>query len=154
MSDALTVDDGRCFVCGPYNADGLHLRFEPAGEGAVRASITLPPRFQGWRGTAHGGVVMMLLDEAMAYACGAIGERGMTAAMQLRFRAAVPLGEPLVVSGSVKWKRRHVIALDASVALTDGTLLATAEGSFVSRGPLAKERLGIPDARFAGGAAQ
>jgi acyl-coenzyme A thioesterase PaaI-like protein len=92
---------------------------------------------------------MMLLDEAMAHACGQIGERGMTAAMQLRFRAPVPLGEPLVITGTVKWKRRAVIALDATVAHADGTLLAGAEGSFVSRGPLAKERLGAPDAGVA-----
>jgi uncharacterized protein (TIGR00369 family) len=149
VTQAAPIDDGRCFVCGPYNADGLHLRFERAGEGAVSARITVPPRFQGWRGTAHGGVVMMLLDEAMAYACGELGLRAMTAAMQLRFRAPVPLGEPLVVSGNVKWQRRHVIGLESAVALADGTVLATAEGSFVSKGPLAKERLGVPDQSFA-----
>ncbi|HEY0382185.1 MAG TPA: PaaI family thioesterase [Candidatus Elarobacter sp.] len=145
MTAAVPVDDGRCFACGPHSADGLHLRFEPAGEDAVRARITLPPRFQGWRGTAHGGIVMMLLDEAMAHACGRIGERGMTASMQLRFRAAVPLGEPLVITGTVKWRRRAVIALDATVADANGTVLASGEGSFVSAGPLGKERLGAPD---------
>ena len=41
----------------------------------------------------------------------------MTAAMELRFRAPVPLGEPLVVTGSVRWKRRKVIALAAEIAL-------------------------------------
>ncbi len=140
------VDDGRCFACGPYSADGLHLNFVPAGESAVRAEITLPPRFQGWRGTAHGGIVMMLLDEAMAHACGRIGERGMTASMELRFRAAVPLGEPLIVTGVVKWRRRAVIALEATVADERGAVLAGADGSFVSAGPLGKERLGAPDA--------
>ena len=146
MSGALPIDDGRCFACGPFSPDGLHLRFAPAGADAVRAQITLPPRFQGWRGLAHGGVVMMLLDEAMAHACGLVGERGMTAAMQLRFRAPVPLGEPLVVTGEVKWKRRKVIALEATVALAaDGTVLASGEGSFVSAGPLGEARLGSPD---------
>lgn len=147
MSEAVPVDDGRCFACGPYNADGLHLRFEQTGEGRVRAHVTLPPRFQGWRGAAHGGVVAMLLDEAMAYACGALGERGMTAAMQMRFRAPVPLGDPLTITGAVKWKRRNVIALDAAVLAADGTVLASAEGSFVSKGPLGKASLGVPDAR-------
>lgn len=146
MSEALPVDDGRCFACGPYNADGLHLRFEPTGDDGVSARITLPPRFQGWRGTAHGGVVAMLLDEAMAYACGAAGERGMTAAMQMRFRAPVPLGEPLTVTGAVRWKRRNVLAVESAVRDARGTVLASAEGSFVSRGPLGKERLGVPDA--------
>ena len=147
MNVVLPVDDGRCFACGPYSADGLHLRFLPVAEGTVRAEITLPPRFQGWRGTAHGGIVMMLLDEAMAYACGSVGERGMTASMQLRFRAPVPLGESIAITGTVKWQRRNVIALEGAVMLADGTVLATAEGSFVSRGPLGKERLGEPDAR-------
>ncbi|HEV3087447.1 MAG TPA: PaaI family thioesterase [Candidatus Elarobacter sp.] len=149
MSEAAPIDDGRCFVCGPYNAEGMHLRFERAGEGAVRATIVLPPRFQGWRGTAHGGVVMMLLDEAMAYACGELGLRGMTAKMDLRFREPVPLGVQIVITGKVKWHRRHVIALESAISLAGGTVLATAEGSFVSKGPLAKERLGIPDRSIA-----
>jgi acyl-coenzyme A thioesterase PaaI-like protein len=124
----------------------MHLRFVPDGEDGARAEITLPPRFQGWRGTAHGGIVMMLLDEAMAHACGVAGERGMTASMQLRFRAPVQLGQPLVITGKVKWRRRGVLGLEATVAHADGTVLATAEGSFVSRGPLAvAEVLGAPD---------
>jgi hypothetical protein len=65
--------------------------------------------------------------------------------MQLRYRAPGPLGVPLVVTGEVKWKRRHVIALDAAIADAGGTVLAGAEGSFISQGPLGKERLGIPD---------
>jgi len=140
------IDDGRCFACGPYSADGMHLRFEPDGERGVRAEITLPQRFQGWQGIAHGGIVMTLLDEAMAHACGAIGERAVTASTEVRFRGAVLLGRPLVVRGKVLWKRRQVIGVKASVAFADGTLLASAEGSFVSRGPLGKERYGIPDA--------
>jgi uncharacterized protein (TIGR00369 family) len=149
VSAELPVDDGRCFACGPHSADGLHLRFEPSAEDAVSARITLPPRFQGWRETAHGGIVMMLLDEAMAHACRLIGERGVTASMQIRFRGPVPLGVPLLVTGSVKWQKRQVIALEATVAHGDGTLLATAEGSFVSRGPLGKEPFGAPDLTFA-----
>lgn len=145
MNDPLPIDDGRCFACGPFNAEGMHLHFRPEGEGVVRADVVLPPRFQGWRGVAHGGIVMTLLDEAMAHACGTIGLRSVTASMQLRFREPVPLGVPLVVRGSVRWRRRTVIALDARVELADGTLLASGEGSFVSRGPLGKERYGIPD---------
>lgn len=145
MNDPLPIDDGRCFACGPFNAEGMHLHFRPEGEGVVRADVVLPPRFQGWRGVAHGGIVMTLLDEAMAHACGTIGLRSVTASMQLRFREPVPLGVPLVVRGSVRWRRRTVIALDARVELADGTLLASGEGSFVSRGALGKERYGIPD---------
>lgn len=145
MSETVPVDDGRCFACGPFNAEGMHLHFVPAGEDMVRAEITLPPRFQGWREVAHGGIVMTLLDEAMAHACGRVGERGMTASMEVRFRGPVPLGKPLVVIGTVKWQRRKVLALQATVGLADGTILASGEGSFVSAGPLGAARLGSPD---------
>src|SRR5277367_531369 len=51
------VDDGRCFACGPHNADGLHLHFEPDGDDGARSAVTLPPRMQGYREVAHGGIV-------------------------------------------------------------------------------------------------
>jgi acyl-coenzyme A thioesterase PaaI-like protein len=131
----LPVDDGRCFACGPHNADGLHLVFEPDGDAGARTRVTLPPRLQGYRDIAQGGVVMMLLDEVMAHACRFAGERAMTASMQTRFRRAVPLGRELDLRAHVTQRRRNVLFLTASIAL-DGTVLATGEGTFVSTGSL------------------
>jgi len=136
MTDSLPVDDGNCFACGPNNPDGLHLHFSRAADGSVAAEVTLASRFQGWQGIAHGGIVMMLLDEAMAHASGQAGERGMTAAISVRFRQPVPLGVPLALSGSVKWKRGRVLGLEGSVSGPDGAVLATSEGQFVSAGAM------------------
>ena len=97
--------------------------------------MTLPPRVQGWRGVAHGGVAMMLLDEVMAYACIFNGTLAVTASCEARFRKPVPLGQPLVLRGRIKERRRKLIYLEATLALEDGTLLATADGTFVSQGP-------------------
>ena len=130
------VDDGRCFACGPENANGLHLRFEPSGEDGVRAQTTLRPEFQGWQGIAHGGIALCLLDEAMAHAAGAAGYRGVTASMNARFRKPVPLGVPLGVEGRVKWMRRNVLELQARVTDASGSILAEAEGRFVSQGKI------------------
>jgi uncharacterized protein (TIGR00369 family) len=132
---SVPVDDGRCFACGPENPIGLHLRFGPDGQG-VCASVTLAPDFQGWRGIAHGGIAMSLLDEAMAHAAGHAGHRGVTASVNVRFRKPVPLGEPLAVRGRVVWRRRNVLGLEASVHDASGTLLLDGEGKFVSMGPL------------------
>lgn len=136
MNPTELIDDRRCFACGPHNADGLHLEFEPLGEDGAISRVTLPPRMQGWRDVAHGGIVMMLLDEAMAHACRFIGLRAVTAASNVRFRKAVPLGVPLVMRGRVKERRRNVIYLEATLELEEGTLLATGEGTFVSQGKL------------------
>jgi acyl-coenzyme A thioesterase PaaI-like protein len=128
-------DDGNCFACGPDNPIGMHLHFDRADEG-VRAHVELASQYQGWRGIAHGGIVMALLDEAMAHAAGFAGHRGVTATVSVRFRKPVPLEAPIEVRGRVTWQRRNVLGVEGRVLDTDGNVLARAEGSFVSRGAL------------------
>ena len=135
MSD-VPFDDGNCFACGPENPIGMHLRFAVAQAGGVRAAVTLAPHYQGWRGIAHGGIVMALLDEAMAHAAGFAGHRGVTASVNVRFRKPVPLEQPLEVRGRVTWQRRNVLGVEAEIFDRDGTLLVRGEGNFVSRGAL------------------
>lgn len=130
-------DDGNCFACGPANPIGMHVHFDRADDGqGVIARLTLAPEYQGWRGIAHGGIVMALLDEAMAHAAGFAGHRGLTANVSVRFRKPVPLERPIEVRGKVTWRRRNVLGVEASVLDTSGNVLARADGSFVSRGRL------------------
>jgi acyl-coenzyme A thioesterase PaaI-like protein len=130
-------DDGNCFACGPGNPIGMHLRFDRASDGeGVFARATLAPHYQGWRDIAHGGIVMALLDEAMAHAAGFAGHRGVTATVSVRFRKPVPLERPILVRGRITWQRRNVLGVEGKVFDESGMLLAHAEGSFVSRGRL------------------
>ncbi|MEO6836635.1 MAG: PaaI family thioesterase [Candidatus Tumulicola sp.] len=136
MSD-VPFDDGNCFACGPENPVGMHLRFDRAADDdGVLAAVTLPPQYQGWRGVAHGGIVMALLDEAMAHAAGFAGHRGVTASVNVRFRKPVPLEAPIEVRGRVAWQRRNVLGVEAEILDEAGRLLVQGRGSFVSRGPL------------------
>jgi uncharacterized protein (TIGR00369 family) len=130
-------DDGNCFACGPSNPIGMHVHFERADDSHdVMALVNLEPVYQGWRGIAHGGIVMALLDEAMAHAAGFAGHRGVTANVAVRFRKPVPLERPIVVRGRVAWQRRNVLGVEASIFDEGGGVLAHAEGKFVSRGRL------------------
>jgi uncharacterized protein (TIGR00369 family) len=113
----------------------MHLHFEADSEGVV-CRATLDARFQGWRGTVHGGIAMALIDEAMAHAAGFAGHRGVTASVNVRFRKPVPVDRPIVVRGRVAWQRRNVLGVEAQVLDEAGALLVQGEGSFVSRGPL------------------
>ena len=128
-------DDGRCFACGPESEIGLRMRFEREGDGVV-ARLRLRPEFQGWKGIAHGGIAIALLDEAMAHAAGAAGHRGVTASLDARFRKPVPLDEPLVVFGRVTAQRRNVLSLEGRVSDAAGRTLVEGTARFVSRGPL------------------
>jgi acyl-coenzyme A thioesterase PaaI-like protein len=133
---SVPVDDGNCFACGPENAIGMHLHFDADPDGGVICRTQLEPQFQGWRGIAHGGIAMSLLDEAMAHAAGAAGHRGVTASLTTRFRKPVPLGQPLVVRGIVGESRRNVLFLHATVTDAAGVVLLEGEGKFVSMGPI------------------
>jgi len=141
----LPIDDGYCVGCGQLSPIGLKMTFDTGEDKSVTSRVTIPVRFQGWQGVVHGGVVALVLDEAMAYAAGAHGYLGVTGDLKMRFRNAVPVGEALLVRGNVLWKRRMVLGIEASVVDAHGTLLASAEGSFVSRGRLQPgQKLGIP----------
>jgi uncharacterized protein (TIGR00369 family) len=137
------VDDGYCVGCGPLSEIGLKMTFARREDGSVVSTVTVPARFQGWRGVTHGGVVALVLDEAMAYAAGARGVIGVTGEMKLRFRGTVPIGAPLLVRGNVVWQRRNVLGVEASVSTEEGILLASSTGSFVQRGTVE------PGTRFA-----
>jgi acyl-coenzyme A thioesterase PaaI-like protein len=128
------VDDGNCYVCGPHNHEGMQVRFERDGASGASAKVVIDPKYQGWRGVAHGGVVMMLLDEVMAHASGVAGQRGMTASVAIRFRNPVPLGVELTLRAEVKWHRRNVLGVEGTLSGPDGLTLASAEGNFVSAG--------------------
>ncbi len=148
---ATPIDDGQCIGCGRDSVIGLKMRFEVDTDKSVSGVVTVPQPFQGWRDVVHGGVVALMLDEAMAYAAGAHGYLGVTAELKMRFRKAVPVGKALAVRGNVLWQRRDVFGIEATLCDASGALLASAEAKFVSRGKLAAgQRLGEPGARVGG----
>jgi uncharacterized protein (TIGR00369 family) len=147
---AAPVDDGRCIGCGKDAPHGLRMVFDVDADGSVESRVTVGASFQGWRDVVHGGVVALLLDEAMAYAAGAAGVIGVTADLKMRFRKPVPVGAELIVRANVLWRRRAVLGIAASVHAADGTLLASGEGGFVKRGDVPPGRLFAESRRRAG----
>ena len=140
------VDDGHCIGCGTKSNVGLKMRFDINEDRSVESRVSVDATFAGWQGVVHGGIVALLLDEAMAYAAAANGVLGVTGELKMRFRHPVTVGAPLVVRGRVLWQRRGVLGIAASVDAEDGTPLATGQGSFVKRGDVEPGTFG--EARF------
>ena len=68
--------DSNCFVCEPSNARGLGIRYSHDEEGeTVVSEFTLGKEFSGVPRYVHGGVVLAILDDAMAWAAIAIAGR-------------------------------------------------------------------------------
>ena len=65
-----------CFVCDPSNPAGLRLSFSHDDEaGTVVSEFTLGPTYSGAPRFVHGGLVLAILDEAMAWAAIAVAGR-------------------------------------------------------------------------------
>lgn len=125
------VDNGRCFVCGPDNPAGLHVRFQQVDPATWATQWVPGTRHQGYAGIVHGGILSTLLDEAMAQCLWQAGHKVLTADMKVRFLHPVPVGLPLQVIGSQSGRRGHLHFTKARIVSHDGTNFAEAEGRFI-----------------------
>jgi uncharacterized protein (TIGR00369 family) len=143
----IVLEPHNCFACGSLNTHGIQLELH-AGNGRCWTELELDRRFEGWEGIAHGGIVSTILDEVMAWALVDNDSWGVTARMQVEFKRPVPIGRRIRGEGRVLELRRRVVrAAGTLVDAVDGTVLATAEGTFVAapsdRKQALKERYGF-----------
>ena len=113
-----SVSDNYCFACGRDNPFGLHLNFEIADDKFI-ARKTLTREFQSFTGVAHGGIVTTLIDEAMGGYLVALGKKGFTARIEVRYRHPTPIGEELTITGWQESTRGHFVTMKAAVALPE-----------------------------------
>jgi len=117
------LNEGFCFGCGQNNPIGMKLRFVKDGE-TIRAEFTPHKMHQGWPGMLHGGILACLLDEAMSNIAYATGNTTMTATIDIRWRQAVKVEVPLVVTPWITRHRKKIIETASKVTLKDGTIIA------------------------------
>ena len=125
------VFDGHCFGCGQLNPDGLRMVFTPGPSGSV-CEFAVQPRFQSWAGMAHGGIVSLMLDEAVGWAAWHAGHPGVTGRLAVSLRRPLRLGERVRVVGVVERTRRTLVYCNAAVdSLEGGDRIADATATLV-----------------------
>ena len=125
-----------CFGCGLANLFGIQLELEPDGEGAVRGRLFLKQDHQGPPGYAHGGVISAVLDEAMALLVHGEGTLALTARLEVRFLAPVPVGATYEVRARVEERGERLLRLSASMhGEGEERPLANGSADFVSLPP-------------------
>lgn len=129
-----------CFVCGDKNPDGLRLVFVTDGEDAVSECVA-DPKFQGYRGIYHGGLVSTLLDEIMAKAVLAKKKYALTVEMSVRFKKAVTVGDRLQLRGRVTSQKGRLLETEGELTAPDGTVFATATGKYLEATGQSRDRL-------------
>lgn len=138
--------ESNCFVCEAENPSGLGLEFyADADDGSVVCDFTLDDRFSGAPSYVHGGLVLAVLDEAMAWATIALaGTFAVTKETTTRFRRPVHVGGDYRVRAEVERDDDDVLACRADVTDGEGTVCATASATFVPLGPAtAVQALGV-----------
>ena len=122
--------DGGCFGCSKSNPDGLHLRFYREGD-EVSATYSVPDRFHGAPGIAHGGIVATILDEfSCAAAVALAGTRVVTGELQIRYEKPCPVEREVTVRARIRsTEHARYVVVEAEIAM-DGERLVRSTGKF------------------------
>ena len=128
-----------CFVCETSNEAGLRIPFFHDTEaGAVTATFSLSDHFSGAPTYAHGGVVLAVLDEAMAWAAIALAHRwAVTGETTTRFESPVRVDRTYTVTARIAEapvEGSSTLAATAEITATDGGRCALASATFVVLG--------------------
>jgi acyl-coenzyme A thioesterase PaaI-like protein len=112
-----------CFGCGRHNPIGFHLVFERDGAGGVVARYTPRAEDQGFPEVMHGGLLALLLDEAMGWAMYQDGVFAVTAKMELRYRRAAGLDDAVTARARITRSRGRRIEVEATLSDDAGVLV-------------------------------
>ena len=119
-----------CIMCGNENPFGFKLSYRCTGEGSVEATVNISPRFQGYHGLVHGGVIACLLDSAMAQCLLKDSIPAVTGDLNIRYRLPVPIQQDLLLRGE-KIEQRNSLYMMKAVLSMENKLLATATARFM-----------------------
>lgn len=123
------LDDNYCFACGMKNPIGLHLTFD-YDETGIKGAFVPDRVHQGYRGIVHGGIISTILDEIMARMLIDKGLKIMTVKMEVRFRKPIEVGKRLTLRAKPLPEEGKFIMALGTLESTEGTVLATARGTF------------------------
>jgi uncharacterized protein (TIGR00369 family) len=122
----------KCFGCGGDNASGMQLTFEQDNVGRrIVGRFVLGERYQGGGGFAHGGIIALLLDEAMGKVCRFREVRAVTAELAVNFLKPVSVEQEIVVEGREIDQKGRNLFMAGEIRNESGEVLARGRGRFV-----------------------
>jgi uncharacterized protein (TIGR00369 family) len=125
--------ESNCFVCDPANPRGLGIRFfHDEDAGLVTADLQLGPELSGAPHYVHGGVLLAVLDEAMAWAAIALAGRfAVVQSTATTFDRPVRIDEPHRVEATIQEHTDTAVTARAHVADAGGRRCAEARARLV-----------------------
>ena len=119
-----------CFGCSSENATGLQLTFRRRGD-EVHADYTIPDRFHGAPGVAHGGIVATIIDEVSCAAVFFLRNRYVvTGELTVRYAKPCPVETPLRFRARIFSDDHSRYAVVQTEVEREGVVLARSSGKF------------------------
>jgi len=124
--------ENSCFGCGGGNVRGMKLEFEgDAAAKRVWGKFTLGEEYQGGGGYLHGGIIAVVLDEAMGKIARFGGERAVTAELSVEYLKPIPAASEIFVEAFETETNGRQLYHRAEIKNCDGVVLARGKGRFV-----------------------
>jgi uncharacterized protein (TIGR00369 family) len=124
--------ENHCFGCGGANDAGMKLVFDlDLDEKRTSGRFVLGNRYAGGAGFAHGGIIAVLLDEAMGKISKLTDERAVTAEMSIEYKRPVPVDAEILVAGWQEEEKGRNRFRVGEIRDAQGNLLARGRGRFV-----------------------
>jgi acyl-coenzyme A thioesterase PaaI-like protein len=122
-----------CFGCGAANPAGMKLTFDLDFDARhTRGNFVLGPNSAGGAGFAHGGIIAVVLDEAMGKLSRLADEQAVTAEMSVVYVKPVPIDKPILVEGWQEEEKGRNRFRIAEIRDEQGNLLARGKARFVT----------------------
>lgn len=97
----------------------------------IRGRFLLGPDYQGSWGVAHGGIVAVLVDEAMGKLARFHQAKAVTAELHIQYLRPTPVDQEIVVEAAEIQREGRNLFQRAEIRSPDGEVLVRAEGRFV-----------------------
>jgi len=122
----------KCFGCGGDNAGGMKLTFEQDNVNRrIVGRFVLGERYQGGGGFAHGGIIAVLLDEAMGKVCRFREVRAVTAELTVEYLKPINVQHEIIVEGRETEQKGRNLFMMGEIRDTAGDILARSKARFV-----------------------
>jgi acyl-coenzyme A thioesterase PaaI-like protein len=120
-----------CFACGSNNGMGLGLKFHHEGDGSVWGDFFADPKFEGYLGIIHGGIVATLLDSAMTHCLLMKDIPALTGRLSIKYSTPIRTGTVVKLEARIVDQFHGMFILEGK-ALVDGKRVASAEAKYRS----------------------
>lgn len=121
-----------CFGCGKDNSAGMKLKFVIDDEHRrVHGTFRLPLRYEGPPAHVHGGIIALLMDEAMGKLNRPEQIVALTAEMSVHYVRPVPLRKKITIEAHPTEHNGRNYWRECTIRDEQGNLLARGKGRFV-----------------------